>query len=128
MESTTEGPVFGDERDQEPPSEQHQKYSVPKANEYWLKRIKRDGVRLTVEIDISYEQFRALLMHGIGGTFDDDETYHYWEIANRRLLPPDCGSFSGIGFDVGEIVREKLEKIVEEHKLHKVLVGDSENH
>ena len=79
-----------------------------KANEFWLNKIKRDGIRLVVEIDLSFDEFRKMMERSLGYELSDDEVYSLWEIANRRILPPDSGSFSGIGSDVGECVRRDI--------------------
>lgn len=77
-------------------------------SDFWLAKIKREGVRLTVEIDLSFDQFRKLL-DSPGAPSDDVSALDSWRIVNRRILPPDAGSFSGIGFEVGELVRESLQ-------------------
>ena len=82
-------------------------------NPYWMNRIKREGVHLMVEMTLTFEQFRTLLDHFIGAPHDDEEVLHFWSIANRRLLPEDCGSFSGIGHDIGSIVKERLDELTE---------------
>lgn len=78
------------------------------ANPFWLNRIKSDGIRLLVEIDLSFDEFRKMMERSIGYELSDDDVYALWEVANRRLLPPDEGSFSGIGHDVGECVRRDI--------------------
>ena len=78
------------------------------SNEFWLSKIKRDGIRLVVEIDLSFDEFRKMMERSLGYELSDDDVYSLWEIANRRILPPDSGSFSGIGSDVGECVRRDI--------------------
>lgn len=77
-------------------------------NPFWLNKIKAEGVTLTVEISLTFEQFRALLERGMATTLNDTAVLRFWEMANRRILPPDPGSFSGIGSDVNDIVHEAL--------------------
>ena len=71
-------------------------------------QIKTDGVRLMVEVDLSFEQFRALLAWGRGSPVTDWEVVEAWLIVRRRILPPDAGSFCGIGCDVNRAVVEYL--------------------
>jgi hypothetical protein len=78
------------------------------ANKFWLNRIKSEGVRLMVEIDLTFDEFRKMMERPLGYDLSDDDVYALWEVANRRLLPPDESSFSGIGFDVGECVRRDI--------------------
>lgn len=78
------------------------------ANKFWLNRIKAEGVRLMVEIDLTFAEFRKMMERSLGYDLSDDDVYALWEVANRRLLPPDSGSFSGIGSDVGDCVRRDI--------------------
>jgi hypothetical protein len=73
----------------------------------WLDKIERDGVRLTVEVDLSFDQFRELLADGLGGPVrpSNDQVVEMWHVVNRRILPTDAGSFSGIGHDVNQIIQ-----------------------
>ena len=80
------------------------------ANQFWLNHIKTNGVRLTVEIGLSFEEFRKLMERSLGYALNDDDVYSFWELTDRRILPPDQGSYSGIGFDIGECVRRDLQE------------------
>ncbi len=77
-------------------------------NDYWLKHIKKNGIDLIVEIKLSFVEFKKLLSDTIGGEQSDDDVLEFWDIANRRILPTDQGSYSGIGYDINELIHEKL--------------------
>lgn len=78
------------------------------SNTFWLNKIKAEGVSLTVEIDLTFEQFRRLLEIGLGAVVEDAAVLDFWKMANRRILPPDHGSYSGIGGDINDIVHGVL--------------------
>jgi hypothetical protein len=82
--------------------------AIKQANEFWLNKIKEEGVRLVVEIDLTYKEFRKMMERTMEHDLSDDDVYELWEIANRRILPPDEGSFCGIGSDVGDCVRRDI--------------------
>ncbi len=79
-----------------------------KACELWLARLEDEGVKLMVEVDLSLEQFRKLIVDGRGYDIPDEELYEYFGIVHRRLLPSDSGSFAGVGHDINVIVQEAL--------------------
>lgn len=77
-------------------------------NPFWLNKLKEEGVTLIVEIPLTIKQFRALVADGFGRPPSDDELVELYQIVGRRILPPDPGSFSGIGFDVNRLVKSRL--------------------
>lgn len=77
-------------------------------SEAWLNHIKEEGVRLTVEVDLTYEEFKKLNELGFGVPLSDSEVVDLWSIVNRRILPSCSSSFSGIGGDINAIVKKRI--------------------
>lgn len=69
-------------------------------------------MRLIVDLRLSLEQFRKLLAIGFGYEPPDVDVVQFFEMANARILPPDAGSFSGIGSDVNELLKQALDQAV----------------
>lgn len=74
-----------------------------------LSQLKRDGVKLVVEIDLSFEQFRKLLEIGLGCQHTEEQVAGFAAICHRRILPTDSGSYSGIGFDINCLLKALID-------------------
>ena len=81
-----------------------------------LPRMRLDGVKLLVELELDLDQFTKLLEHGFGWKPNDDELVEFRDIFDRRILPNESGSYSGIGFDVNEIVKAAITPGKESHE------------
>jgi len=75
---------------------------------YWLNHIQENGIDLLVEVKLSFAEFKKFLSDAIGCEQSDEEVLHFWEIVDRRLLPTDECSYGGIGYDLNELLHEKL--------------------
>ncbi len=77
--------------------------------QFALRQLSEHGIDITVQMHLTLGEFVKLLWIGSGVIPTEPEVAERAEIVRHRILPPDAGSYCGIGSDIGYLFRKGMQ-------------------